>query len=268
MQQGTGETQATPWTACGGDLLSATGGRTLVLSGLTGTGSDGTAPPRDPVIQAELAVATLVESLRAAGATTDDLVKLTVHATEAAAARRPEIAAIVARTLPRHVAIAWIRVVALEPAEVLLSLEAIAAPPATAGGMRAHGDGLVIISPAERGINPDEQTRGMRRESGATPETSGTVALWSGYVTTPAGMLSGAHHHGDAESAIYMLHGEARFTWGERLQHGRIARPGDFIYVPPRVIHAEENLSQTEPVIFVVSRNSGTMTTVNVDLDS
>lgn len=255
---------ATPWTACGGDLLSSDGGRTLVLSGIVGTRGDGTAPAGDAVIQAELAVATLADSLRAAGATPQDLLKVTVHATEPAAARRPEIAAILARAIPGHVAVSWVRVVALDDAAHLLSIDAIAAPSATP---RTAADALVIISPDERGINAAEQTRGMRRESGVTPETTGSGALWSGYVTTPGGMVSGAHHHGDAESAIYMLHGEARFTWGDRLQHGRIARPGDFIYVPPRVVHAEENLSPTEPVIFVVSRNSGTMTTVNVDLD-
>ncbi len=130
----------------------------------------------------------------------------------------------------------------------------------------ADTEGLVIISPDERAMNPDEQTSGMRRESGITPETAGSVSLWSGHVTTPGGMVSGAHHHGDAESAIYMLSGHARFRWGPRLEHERIAGPGDFIYVPPNVIHAEENLSQDEPVVFVVSRNAGTMTTVNVEL--
>ena len=60
-------------------------------------------------------------------------------------------------------------------------------------------DKLVIISPDERAVNPDEQTSGMRRESGVTPETTGSESLWSGYVTTPGGMDSGAHHHGDAE---------------------------------------------------------------------
>ena len=133
-----------------------------------------------------------------------------------------------------------------------------------------HGDTpdrLVIVSPAERTINPAEQTAGMRRESGVTPETAGTVSLWTGHVTTPGGSDSGAHHHGDAESAIYMLSGRARFRWGNRLEHERVAGPGDFIYVPPHVIHSEENLSADEPVVFVVSRNAGTMTTVNVDID-
>ena len=126
---------------------------------------------------------------------------------------------------------------------------------------------LVIIGPDECIRNPDEQTEGMDRRSGVTPETAGSVNLWSGHVTTPGGAVAGAHHHGDAESAIYMLSGRARFRWGQHLEHERIAGPGDFIYVPPNVIHSEENMSPDEPVVFVVSRNAGTMTTVNVDIE-
>jgi uncharacterized RmlC-like cupin family protein len=127
--------------------------------------------------------------------------------------------------------------------------------------------GLVIVGPDDCVVNLHEQTSGMVRKSGVSPETVGSVALWMGHVTTPAGLVSGAHHHGDAESAIYMLSGRARFRWGARLQHEQVAGPGDFVYVPPNVIHAEENLSADEPVVFIVARNSGSMTTVNVDLE-
>ena len=131
----------------------------------------------------------------------------------------------------------------------------------------ASAPGLVIVGPDECIRNPDEQTEGMDRRSGVTPETAGSVNLWSGHVTTPGGAVAGAHHHGDAESAIYMLSGRARFRWGARLEHERIAEPGDFIYVPPNVVHSEENMSAVEPVVFVVTRNAGTMTTVNVDIE-
>lgn len=128
-------------------------------------------------------------------------------------------------------------------------------------------DGLVIVSPEERAVEGAEQTSGMRRESGVSPTTAGSVGLWSGYVTTPGGLVAGAHHHGAAESAIYIISGSARFRWGPSLAIERIVGPGDFIYVPPGVVHAEENLSPTEPVIFIVSRNSGSMLTVNLDPD-
>ena len=124
--------------------------------------------------------------------------------------------------------------------------------------------GLVIVRPTERVSDPGDQTSGMRRESGVAPRTAGSRALWAGHVTTPPGAISGVHHHGDAESAVYVLSGRARFRWGERLEHEAIAEPGDFVYVPPRLIHEEENLSSTEPVVFVVARNSASLLTVNV----
>lgn len=140
---------------------------------------------------------------------------------------------------------------------------------ASSGGVEPERrGGLVIVRPEERAIEGSEQTTGMRRETGVAPVTTGSVGLWSGHVTTPGGLRSGAHHHGDAESAIYVVRGSARFRWGPSLSHEQIAGPGDFIYVPPGVVHAEENLSETEPVVFIVSRNSGSMLTVNVDPDS
>jgi uncharacterized RmlC-like cupin family protein len=126
--------------------------------------------------------------------------------------------------------------------------------------------GLVFISPGQRSVERSEQTPGMRRESGVAPTVSGSRSLWAGYVVTPPGSVSGAHHHGDAESAIYMLEGRARFRWGAALEHQAVAEPGDFLYVPPNLVHAEENLSESQPVTFIVARNSGTMLTVNVDV--
>ena len=58
------------------------------------------------------------------------------------------------------------------------------------------------------------QTTGMRRQAAVTPETTGSQGLWVGRVTTPAGTASGWHHHGDCETAIYVVQGRARFSWG------------------------------------------------------
>lgn len=127
--------------------------------------------------------------------------------------------------------------------------------------------GLVIVSPESRVVEGAEQTTGMCRETGVSPITTGSVNLWSGHVTTPGGTRSGAHHHGDVESAIFVIDGRARFRWGPGLSEERIVGPGDFVYVPAGAVHAEENLSDTDPVVFIVSRNSGTMLTVNLDPD-
>jgi len=124
-------------------------------------------------------------------------------------------------------------------------------------------NGVKIIRPAERDCNT-AQTTGMVREAGVSPETSGASTIWSGFVTTPPGLASGAHHHGDCETAIYVVSGRVRFSWGDQLQYQDVVQAGDFLYVAPNAVHLEENLSETEPVEFIVSRGCNGILVVNV----
>lgn len=123
--------------------------------------------------------------------------------------------------------------------------------------------GITIIRPSDRDCNT-AQTTGMRREAGVSPETTGSTTIWSGFVITPPGASSGAHHHGDCETAIYVVRGMVRFYWGDRLEFQQDVGQGDFLYVAPNAIHVEENLSQVEPVEFVVSRGCSGILVVNV----
>ena len=123
--------------------------------------------------------------------------------------------------------------------------------------------GITVIRPADRDCNT-AQTTGMTREAGVSPETSGSTTIWSGWVSTPPGLASGAHHHGDCETAIYVISGHARFHFGHRLEHTVDVRAGDFLFVPPNEVHLEENLSDTEPVEFIVSRGCNGILVVNV----
>ena len=110
------------------------------------------------------------------------------------------------------------------------------------------------------------QTPGMTRYPGVAASTVGSKNLWMGYVTMEPGARSGAHHHGDCESAIYMIRGRVRLRFGERLEKSVEAGPGDFIYVPPRLIHQEITLSGGEPLESIVVRDSQENIVVNVDL--
>lgn len=252
--------------------ISVTGGRTLYISGIIGARADGSIPVGDIGAQAELAFANLEQVVRAGGGTMRDIVKVNVYVGEEYASRAAELREIRQRYFPSEFPTSTlVRVAGFANPDYLFEIEAIAVVPDQPAGAgdattAAAAGGLVIVAPADRIVNGSEQTRGMVRESGVTPETAGSRQLWTGFVTTPPGMVAGAHHHGDAESSIYVISGHARFTWGDRLEHARDTGPGDFIYVPPRVIHAEANLSQTESFVFVVSRNTGTMTTVNVEV--
>lgn len=123
--------------------------------------------------------------------------------------------------------------------------------------------GLKVIRPAERFKGP-VQSGAMAREAGVSEETVGAKTVWSGFVTTPPGLTSSVHHHGDCESAIFVVSGRARFRYGEKLEHAVEVSAGDFIYVPPLEIHMEENLSDTEPCTLIVSRGCSGIMTINV----
>jgi uncharacterized RmlC-like cupin family protein len=103
----------------------------------------------------------------------------------------------------------------------------------------------------------------MVRRAGIAADVCGSRGLWIGYVSSPPGP-SGAHHHGDAESGIYVLSGRVRMHFGDALDRSVEAEAGDFIYVPPQTIHVEENLSETDQAELIVARNTGEYLVVNV----
>jgi uncharacterized RmlC-like cupin family protein len=125
-------------------------------------------------------------------------------------------------------------------------------------------DGIRVVRPNER-FKGVVQSGSMAREAGVSPETTGATSIWSGWVTTPAGAVSSVHHHGDCETAIYVLKGRARFLFGPKLEQEFEVGPGDFLFVPPFEIHQEVNLSDTEPCELIVSRGCTGILTVNVD---
>ena len=79
---------------------------------------------------------------------------------------------------------------------------------------------------------------------------------------------TGAHHHGELESVLYVIRGRARMRWGDHLEFVDEAGPGDFIYVPPYVPHQEMNASSSEPVEVVVVRSGQEPIVVNLDIPS
>jgi uncharacterized RmlC-like cupin family protein len=122
-----------------------------------------------------------------------------------------------------------------------------------------------IIRPHQRDA-ATAQTPGMHRVAGVSAATAGSSGVWMGEVVTEPGFRSGAHHHGDVESAIYVLSGRCRFRWGDRLEHSDEAEAGDFIFVPARIVHQEINASATELLSFIVARGSQENVVVNIDL--
>ena len=106
----------------------------------------------------------------------------------------------------------------------------------------------------------------MTRVAGVSAATCGSAGVWMGQFTNEPGFRSGAHHHGDVESAIYVLSGRLRMRWGDRLQHEAEAAAGDFIFVPSRLVHQEINASDSEGVVAILARGGQENVVVNVEL--
>jgi uncharacterized RmlC-like cupin family protein len=114
-----------------------------------------------------------------------------------------------------------------------------------------------LIRAAER--RPGHTTPGMVRE-----EAFATAAVWAGLVKTEPGMVSGWHHHGGHETAIYVLSGVFVMESGPNGSKRLEARPGDFLYVPRAAVHRESNPSETECAAVVLRAGTGEVV-VNVD---
>jgi uncharacterized RmlC-like cupin family protein len=128
--------------------------------------------------------------------------------------------------------------------------------------MTTISSGLRVIGPEQR---VDELASGaMLRKAAIAQGTVGAEKIWLGYVELPPGCTSAVHHHGEAESGIYIISGDARFYTGEALDQRHEAHTGDFVWVPPNVMHVEMNASQTEPVRMVVARSTQAALTFNL----
>jgi len=108
------------------------------------------------------------------------------------------------------------------------------------------------------------QTPGLLREvafDGRNPDAKVLSAFLS---TVQPGAATGAHHHGDQETVLYVLEGTARYRWGPRLEHVAEAGPGDFVFIPAHTVHQEINASTDKPTVWVVARSAPDPIVVNL----
>jgi uncharacterized RmlC-like cupin family protein len=110
------------------------------------------------------------------------------------------------------------------------------------------------------------QTPGMSRAAAINSTRVGAQKIWAGTVSVQPNAKTGAHHHGNLESVIYIVSGRARMRWGEQLEFTAEAGPGDFIYVPPYVPHQEINASPVEPLRCVLVRSDNQAVVINLDI--
>lgn len=109
------------------------------------------------------------------------------------------------------------------------------------------------------------QTPGMTRLEAISGRTVGSEKLWMGETHVSPQTNSGDHHHGEAETAIYIVSGSPRFVF---LEDGaeRVVQtnPGDYVFVPPFTPHREENPSADTPAVVVIARTTQEGIVVNL----
>jgi uncharacterized RmlC-like cupin family protein len=101
-----------------------------------------------------------------------------------------------------------------------------------------------------------EVPRGVVGGAEVSQATTGAHNIYMGVFRVPPGASSRPHYHAHCESAVYILGGRLRVSWGDRLEQEVELERGDLVYVPPRETHILENLSPSEPAEYVVARDS------------
>ncbi len=128
---------------------------------------------------------------------------------------------------------------------------------------RMHG---VKVIPGDRLASLESSFPGFHPASAINYARVGARKLSVGTVSTDPGAETGAHHHGELETAVYVVRGRARMRWGERLEFVAEAGPGDFIFVPPYVPHQETNANEDEQLEIVILRSGEKSIFVNLDI--
>jgi uncharacterized RmlC-like cupin family protein len=109
------------------------------------------------------------------------------------------------------------------------------------------------------------QTAGMTRLEAISGRAAGSAKVWMGQTHVAPGTNSGDHHHGEAETAIYVLSGHPAFVFADGDREVRLhTEPGDYIFVPPYVPHREENPGAEEAVV-IIARSSQEGIVVNLE---
>ena len=109
------------------------------------------------------------------------------------------------------------------------------------------------------------QTSGMTRLEAISGKTVGSEKIWMGETHVAPATKSGDHHHGEAETAIYIVSGHPVFVFAEGDQEVRIeTKPGDYVFVPPYAPHREENPADDETAVVVIARSTQDGIVVNL----
>jgi uncharacterized RmlC-like cupin family protein len=111
------------------------------------------------------------------------------------------------------------------------------------------------------------QTSGMQRFAAISTRTVGSAKLWMGETHVRPQLRSADHHHGDSETAIFVVSGAPEFVFydedaGEEVRIR--TRAGDYVFVPPFTPHREENNDPATEAVVVIARSTQEAIVVNL----
>ncbi|MGH1553296.1 cupin domain-containing protein [Streptomyces sp. L7] len=110
---------------------------------------------------------------------------------------------------------------------------------------------------------------GMRRFAAVSGKTVGSEKLWMGQTHVAPATASSDHHHGESETAIYVVSGHPEFVFlddaGPQPEEIRLrTSPGDYVFVPPFVPHRERTPTPRREAVVVIARSTQEAIVVNL----
>jgi uncharacterized RmlC-like cupin family protein len=100
--------------------------------------------------------------------------------------------------------------------------------------MQVRGDGPRVLSREQ--LEEAVGTPGIERRSAFAAEN-----YWFGHVQTDPATMSAWHHHGEMVTFGYVLKGRVRLEYGPDGTRSIEAVAGDYVMIPPRMVHREGN---------------------------
>lgn len=95
--------------------------------------------------------------------------------------------------------------------------------------------------------------QGHKMIIGVSHSICGSEKIAGAFAYTAPGLFAKAHYHEYAESIFFCLEGWGATLCGPELKPLFIG-PGEFLYIPEKVVHAAVNLSKKHPCIVVQMR--------------
>ena len=134
-------------------------------------------------------------------------------------------------------------------------------------GFQPESNSMIsVVHPVELSAET-QQTSGSVRLSAIAAMNGIVSSLWAGIFVVEPSAKTGIHHHGEQDTVVYVLEGEAYVRWGNFGEHSVTVRAGDFLHVPSWLPHQELNPSKENSFRWVVVRSTPEPIVVNLPDD-